>query len=110
MATNDMDLDMNRPNRGWYIPSIERGRSLVVDLTERGRGLRPCSPFHVGRGVMAFATGRGRGLRPPSPPHVRRGQSVPQLGRGRGLGPLLLPLLAWVFGPSSGWNKSDGKE
>ena len=83
MATYDMD--MNNPNRGWYIPPIGRGRSLVVDLSGRGRGLRPHSSPLVGRGLLAFAVGRGRGLRPPPHPHIGRSLLAFAVGRGRGL-------------------------
>ena len=53
MATDDIDVDMegqrqyNRPDEDWYFPPLGRAGNLVMDLTGRGRGLRP-SPV-VGR-------------------------------------------------------------
>ena len=72
MATNNMDGQgqQDRPYRGKYMPPLERARNLIIDLTGRGRVLRPSSPPHVGRGLgrglLAFTRGKRGGLRPSS--------------------------------------------
>ena len=89
--------------KGLQASPPRRGRGLLVDLTWRGRGLRPPSPPQVGRGLLTVSAGRGRGLRPISAPHLGRGLSIPQLGSRRGLRspasspphPGSFPLLWW---------------
>ena len=90
----------DRPNRGWYMLPLGRARNLVVDLTGRGRGLRPSSPPPVGRGL-----GRGRGLRSPSPPLCRQGLAGIYERKGRGLRPSSPPRVGRVQGFSPIWGE-----
>ena len=72
-------------NGGWYtsFPTIGRAGNRVLNLTGRGRGLRPASPSHPGRDLLAVARGKGRSLRPTSPSNVGRTRNFHQIGGGK---------------------------